>query len=112
VKDNQPFVTKVCHQFLDSSDRIWVIHENEPTHDCVKRPIELHFRRVGFQESHIPRPSRLSALSCQSHGGGGAVDTDDLASFPDQFSNQKGYITAAAADVKHAHACSNSRLLK
>jgi hypothetical protein len=112
LKNEQASITHMPCQFLDSIDRIRVVHKDESAYDRVKQPIKLHFCRVAFQEFHILKMSRLYSRPCSLHRCSGPIDTNDLSAWPYEAGGQKRHVSTAATHVKNAHARAEPGLLQ
>ena len=82
------------------------MHEDEPADQRVERAVRLIVEDVGLFEPH---PTMSGAIGSrprprQKQRTSGIVDADDLAFRPDHPGRRHGDVTAAAADIEHAHA--------
>src|SRR5262249_418891 len=99
-------------QLAECSNGIWIIHQHQPSHDCIKLLIKLHFRRIAFDEVHICYRLRIRPRIGPVDSFPLAIYTHDPTAGPYEISSQKRNIPTTTTNIENAHTSAYPSLFK
>ena|ERR1700729_3445124 len=103
LKNNNPTRSKVHQQFAQCINRIWVIHQNESTNNCIKAVVESSQSWVTLDELHVRDPLAFGARLGANNCGSRPVNAHDSPRWTNKFARKQCHITTSTTHIKHAH---------
>src|SRR5262249_4230839 len=104
LKHSQSALAKMSHHLLQTGRGISLVHQHEPADDRVKHPVELHRGRIAEFKGNVTEITSIGSAPGPFHCGRRAIYSNHVSVRTNQLGGQEADVSAAAADIKYAHA--------